>query len=70
MSTEIERGDFVMVCIVDEMPEGDGTVMMEDWDEVTNVNSLGNIELLNSGLIAIPSEVIAIIRQEKIKTKQ
>ncbi len=55
--SQIKEGTKIYVIILDELPDGDGSVIFKGVDEVSCINSLGNFELFNTGLIATPSEI-------------
>ncbi len=66
---EIKVGDTVEVKIIDELPDGDGSCLFDGTDEVIRIQNDGNLVLSETGLIALPSEVIRIVKS-KIKNNE
>lgn len=58
--SKIKVGTKIVVEIIDELPDGDGLPFFTGEDEVLGITKKGHFMLLNSALIAKPSEVLEI----------
>jgi hypothetical protein len=58
-------GTKILVKIIDELPDGDGSVLFQGVDEVQYVQQNGMFQLFNTGYIAKPGEVLRVYKKRK-----